>query len=710
MTTFVQMWHPSLPGTPHVQAPLEAENLYAAHGWLVVDGTTPVPAAEFLTMLAGDGRYLQRWQPSLAVTAGQVFVDPTGQPIQRTANGTTRASYDATEQAAWSLPLKAAYGTVTLVNATGTADSAAILAAFNGMKDGNGHASGTLVIKGNAALDTALVLDGGYSDLEADADFTSGDGRHFAIVCQDGSLIPSTTAAKALTLRGFHEPVIDVRFQGGGNGRSVTDAAMTSGQATLTSATAAFTSADVGRTVTVDGAGVSGGPLLTEITAVTDAATATVCTNAAITVSGARATITTNALQLENLVGMTLTLHGVNYAGTLCHAETRGIQANRIRLGHVKRIYATYCGRGIAFAGLEAFGSMDQLWIDDCTWGDVWSNVNDTNVVHYEGGAFNTTNYPFVAAVNCGGNHWGTMTFGDRPASEGMIAIYGGSFGTINTVRCTAYMPGSAPTYNGLVVVDTKSLVVKSLQTARCNYSLWSRGGDIVIGKHFSEGSDGRVVQIEPGVTRTAPTVITDIRSSNNYNEVAYVTAGVTGGLLKIRGVADTYNFGGAGGVYAINCQSTAMLLDVTDFADYITTARTTTAGSLFCATQGNVFGVARARLGKPPANHGAAPAAIAGFALNALQTNTSGKTLNVGLQLHCDPSSGTAAYVTVLVGPNGGLSQVSREIRQLPAGVTQAASTASDYGISFRVPPGWVWQINTTAVVSLVSAVGWYE
>lgn len=75
--------------------------------------------------------------------------------------------------------------------------------------------------------------------------------------------------------------------------RSVTDAAITSGAATLTSATANFTSADVGRTVVVAGAGPNAGgfALSAVITARTDATTVTVNVAAGATVSGATATI-----------------------------------------------------------------------------------------------------------------------------------------------------------------------------------------------------------------------------------------------------------------------------------------------------------------------------------------------------------------------------------------------------------------------------------
>ena len=73
--------------------------------------------------------------------------------------------------------------------------------------------------------------------------------------------------------------------------RGVTDAAMTSGTATLTSATASFVAGDLGKDVYVAGAGTSGGLLKAQISGVTDGSTVTLSANAASTVSAAKAWI-----------------------------------------------------------------------------------------------------------------------------------------------------------------------------------------------------------------------------------------------------------------------------------------------------------------------------------------------------------------------------------------------------------------------------------
>lgn len=77
-------------------------------------------------------------------------------------------------------------------------------------------------------------------------------------------------------------------------GRGVTDAAITIGTNTLTSATAAFTASDVGRTVLVYGAAAAGGVLNSFVQSVTNATTAVLNTNASTTVAAAICAIGAN--------------------------------------------------------------------------------------------------------------------------------------------------------------------------------------------------------------------------------------------------------------------------------------------------------------------------------------------------------------------------------------------------------------------------------
>jgi hypothetical protein len=78
-----------------------------------------------------------------------------------------------------------------------------------------------------------------------------------------------------------------------GDTRIVTDAAITSGLTSLTSATAAFTAADTGKSVTVAGAGAGGAQLVTTVTFV-NATTVTTGVSAGTTVTNAWCSVGTN--------------------------------------------------------------------------------------------------------------------------------------------------------------------------------------------------------------------------------------------------------------------------------------------------------------------------------------------------------------------------------------------------------------------------------
>ena len=83
-------------------------------------------------------------------------------------------------------------------------------------------------------------------------------------------------------------PYVNVKSYGAkGDMRFVVDAAMTSGSTTVTSATIAFTSADVGKSVRVAGAGAAGADLYTTVSSVTNGTTAILAASASTPVSSA---------------------------------------------------------------------------------------------------------------------------------------------------------------------------------------------------------------------------------------------------------------------------------------------------------------------------------------------------------------------------------------------------------------------------------------
>lgn len=93
---------------------------------------------------------------------------------------------------------------------------------------------------------------------------------------------------------------IEALLTGGYIGRAVTDAALTSGDTTLTSATAAFTAADEGRMVVItDGRG-PGQDLVTTIDSVTDATTVELAEAPTATTAGASISVLPNGINLAN--------------------------------------------------------------------------------------------------------------------------------------------------------------------------------------------------------------------------------------------------------------------------------------------------------------------------------------------------------------------------------------------------------------------------
>ena len=94
-----------------------------------------------------------------------------------------------------------------------------------------------------------------------------------------------------------------MEFGATGNGKVVADAAMTSGSATLTSATAAFVAGDVGKLCSVRGAGAASGDLVTSISAFISATQVTLVVAAGTTVTNETAVFgTSDATSINNAI------------------------------------------------------------------------------------------------------------------------------------------------------------------------------------------------------------------------------------------------------------------------------------------------------------------------------------------------------------------------------------------------------------------------
>lgn len=109
---------------------------------------------------------------------------------------------------------------------------------------------------------------------------------------------------------------------GGAALRTVADGAMTAGSTTLTSSTAAFTSADVGRSVSVAGAGASGNQFNSTIASVTNATTAVLTFAASTTVTAASTSLYSR--------DSNITIHGGMWTRDTTGSSVHLINLNRV--------------------------------------------------------------------------------------------------------------------------------------------------------------------------------------------------------------------------------------------------------------------------------------------------------------------------------------------------------------------------------------------
>lgn len=92
----------------------------------------------------------------------------------------------------------------------------ALADAFEAMKADGTHANGRLLIPGLCRLEEPAVFDGGWSEVATEANWDAGDGGRFTLDMCDGAFVCDAGLVDAVTVKGFYDPIIDVRFQGGG--------------------------------------------------------------------------------------------------------------------------------------------------------------------------------------------------------------------------------------------------------------------------------------------------------------------------------------------------------------------------------------------------------------------------------------------------------------------------------------------------------------
>jgi hypothetical protein len=168
--------------------------------------------------------------------------------------------------------------TVTLVPDPSGVSSAVVVTPHSSAAAAFTPPTATIQVPSAGPVQASFVRSGTGLNVSDSITFTNNGGltNPAALTYVEGGPVPS-----------WQTDVSD--FGARGDAKVVADAAMTAGTATLTSASAIFTSADVGKTVVVNGAGASA-PLFTTITQLINPTTVTTAGNASTTVSNAVAT------------------------------------------------------------------------------------------------------------------------------------------------------------------------------------------------------------------------------------------------------------------------------------------------------------------------------------------------------------------------------------------------------------------------------------
>ena len=442
----------------------------------------------------------------------------------------------------------------SVVVATGIADSAAILTAFNSMKV-SGHATGTLIIRGTAVIDTPLVLDGGYSNTQGSL---SGGGTPRFTLVTDGALVAASGIGAAITLSGFYNVTADLKFQGGGGSRSVSDLGINATSASVASATG-FTSADVGRYIRVEGAGDLGhAPYIARIT-VQAGGTATTDGTAATSVVNAQAYIQDIALHVVNCSNPDIGVEGVGFAGVLLHMDSLGSSANDVTQAQFRYVRARSCGQAISMKNMSnGFGGFTEVWDTNCVQGSIFERGSDCVFVHYENYSPSTQTVG-VLFNNCNQISGQTFNLGNA-ATEAVMKVVAGDVGHFDRL----YITSSSAARDGLELVEVKSIDINSVNTDHCTAGVHILGGGqdgIVIRNHFSLTSDTNPLVIAVGPSTSAPQI--DMGVFYEFCTGYPVTMGaLTGGTVKLHGQFKNDVYSGVGGADVLISSTSAGVLD----------------------------------------------------------------------------------------------------------------------------------------------------
>ncbi len=308
------------------------------------------------------------------------------------------------------------------------------------------------------------------------------------------------------------------------------------------------------------------------------------------------------ALRVEDLDLADIGVSATDFAGTVLYADASADRTKRIRTSKIRQVYASSCGRAIFWRGIEAFGTFEFVWDRNCVNGSLFQDCADTTIKYYENYS-PATQQIGLHFQDCNMFSVGVISLGDRP-SQALLQITGGDFGSIQRVRVSGRPDRPVADGNpvGLRLLNVKSVSIDNLQSFRCRIGLDVVGSNVVVKTHNSLTGDGTPLVVEGTPQNPKPRV--DIGAWYRYHprESVRVLDTVTGGTLHLHGILYDMNTDGKLPLYAIDCRSKALLLDVTGLTQEHGNMLT---GSIFHPDPTKIRGVAQARLGNP-LTHGA--------------------------------------------------------------------------------------------------------
>lgn len=618
----------------------------------------------------------------------------------------------------------------------GPGDRALIDAAIAGLRAASGKLDGILEIRGVARLTSTLTVDGGYSDTTpADANWATQTQERFRLI---GSFAPDAGVGVAIDAHGFYGADWDVRLVGGGRYAQSTDAAMSStvNPNVVNSPASVTAGITVGNVVQVSGAGDTAGsaaqPIRGRVTAI-NAGTGniTLDTTATTTVSGATIVFWDAGLLIRDQVAPRLNVYGKNFAGCGLVMDATSSTTNRVRSVRAGVLHFNSCGTGLHIKNVEGFGNLGDIWSDN-KYGD-YIRADDFAFDKYEGGIGGAggTNIADVYLWLDRPNNWngGKIAVGDRATEAGVkiigisAGVAGSDLGHIDEIRSTGYQTASMPAAVKLCDVFSGDIgYVLTQNTAKGVHVQGgaSSGNQVTVHRHESRTNDDVALYVEAGVNTAPQIAVLDALYRRNNKQAVYVASGLTGGRVKIGGIIVNHNLGNDSSSYAIDVQSSGVLLDVGGLWQQYRSG--STPGGINHVTAANVIGVRRARIENPSAVGNAPakwqdttvasapPGTANGFrsdhaaiALGTAFQNDSPFTLKLHCLMRFQPSSGTTTAQLDVLFPaptSSGLTQQTSQYEKY----NSAAGSPNDQmrWIYYEIPP-WHWgKLNNGGAVSI--------